>query len=260
MQQVAPSPPPLRRRLGPRARRRRARRPVRRLRAQDEVHGAALCEDVVPRDPRLVPVLAVDAQALDVVAVVALVAAAGGRDAQRLAGAAEVEGEVREPRAADEEGGLARHGVQAEHDPQQPGLHGAGVRVARQAGLAEGVVGLGEAARVLDGEVLPADEAEEVRGREGGLVARVEDHAVEGARGVGARREHHLEARGEGRLPARVGDERVDVVVGVEGVLPGKRFVVWWVYGWSAFSFLLSFSNPFPSFFSHRRVLKGTTQ
>lgn len=141
--------------------------------------------------------------------------------------AGEGEGEVGEPGAADEEGGLARHGVQAEHGPEQPGLHGAGVRVPREArGGAEVVVGLGEAADVEDGEVLAADEAEEVGGREGGLVARVEDHAVKGARGVRAGREHHLEPGREGGLAAAVGDEGVDVVVGVERVLPGESLVV----------------------------------
>lgn len=179
---------------------------------QNKVHGAALGEDVVPGDPGLVPVLAVDLEALHVVR---LVAAARRRDAQ-LPAAAEVDGQVVEPGGADQERRLAGHRVQPQHDPEDPALHGAGVAVARQAGGRGAVVRLGVPARVVDGQVLAADVVEQVRRREAGLVARVEQAVAEKG----------LEALDEDVGAAAQRHQRAQVVVRVERVLERQRLVV----------------------------------
>ncbi len=195
------------------ARRRRPGRPVGRLGAQDEVEGAAAGEDVVPGDPGPVPVPAVDPEGLDLVGV--LGPAAGSSDPQGLA-AAEVDGEVGEPGRADQERRLARDGVEADDGPEEPRLHGAGVRVAGQPARGRRVVLPGHGPADLHRQVLPARVVEQVRAPEAGLVARVEVAPVE----------QRPQAAGEVLPPAAVFDQGRHVVVRIERVLERQALVL----------------------------------
>lgn len=210
-------------RLARRTRRQLPGSPVSRLGAENEVHGPAAREDVLPGDPGLVPGDAVDGERLHVVGVLGEVL--GGN--HEGPAAAEVDCEVREPRRCDEERGLPRERVEPDHVPEQPALHGAGVRVAREAGGGGGVVGGRGGAAAAHGEVLAAREVVEVGRGEARLVAGVEERVAE-LRVVGAQAglEHGLEARDEGRGAAREGDERRHVVVRVERVLDRQGLVV----------------------------------
>lgn len=197
--------------------------PAGRLGAQHELERAAVSKNVVPAQPALVPLLAVDLERLDLVRVLG---AALARHLQRLA-AAEGNREVREPRRADEKGRLPRHGVQANHVPQQPRLHGSRVAVAGQAVARRAVVGLCDEAAALDGQVLAVDKVVQVRRREARLVARVEEGVSESAV---ARKDAGLKRLFETPHKRCVAvaelDEPGQVVVRVERVLPGERLVV----------------------------------
>jgi hypothetical protein len=57
---------------------------------------------------------------------------------------------------------LACQWVEPDHIPQNPGLHCAGVAVARDAGAVDAVVAFGGVAGVFDAEVLAVGEVEEV--------------------------------------------------------------------------------------------------
>jgi hypothetical protein len=63
----------------------------------------------------------------------------------------------------DEERGLAGHGVQTNHVPEQPGLHGACIAVTWKTGYAGVVVAFCNFAGLVDGAVLAVDEVVEVR-------------------------------------------------------------------------------------------------
>lgn len=214
-------------RLARRTRRQLARSPVDGLGAQDKVHRAAVREDVFPRDPGLVPGDAVDGERLHVVRILAEVL---GRDDERLPApfaVVKVDLEIREPRRADEERRLRRQRVQPDDVPEQPALHGAGVRVPRESGGGGGEVRARDGAGAAHGEVRAAREGVEVRRGEARLVPRVEERVAE-LRVVGAQagREHGLEARDESRGAAAERDQRRHVVVRVERVLDGQRLVV----------------------------------
>ena len=86
---------------------------------------------------------------------------AGSRDAQRLL-PSEIDGQGLEPRRVDKEGRLAGYGIQADHVPEEPGLHGACVAVAWEAGFAGAVVFFGDAAGARGGEVWAVDVVVEV--------------------------------------------------------------------------------------------------
>lgn len=74
---------------------------------------------------------------------------------------------------------------------------------------------------------MSVDEIVQVRGGETGLVSRVEDCAVESAvAGVDAWLEGHLEALHKGICSARVLNNGVQIVVGIERVFPWKSLVV----------------------------------
>ena len=86
---------------------------------------------------------------------------AGSRDAQRLL-PSEIDGQGLEPRRVDKEGRLAGYGIQADHVPEEPGLHGACVAVAWEAGFAGAVVFFGDVAGARGGEVGAVDVVVEV--------------------------------------------------------------------------------------------------
>lgn len=143
------------------------------------------------------------------------------------AAAAEVDGQVCEPRRSDEEQGRARHGIQADHVPEEPGLHGARVAVPRQPIRLGGVVRLGDVPASPDGQVLAARVVVQVGRCEARLVARIEDGVSERlvAR-VRARLKGRFEPLDEAFAPAHVLGHGAQVVVRVEGVFPRQRLVV----------------------------------
>lgn len=63
----------------------------------------------------------------------------------------------------DEEGGLPSDGVESDHVPEKPGLHGTGVTVSWKPTNASIVVAFGDAASLEHGAVLAIDVVEEVR-------------------------------------------------------------------------------------------------
>ena len=96
---------------------------------QHIIHRAAMRENVLPSHPRLIPVLAIDLQALHIVLRIAV--AACSCDIQALP-ATKIDIHT-EPGRHDQEGGLSCQWVQADDVPQQPGLHGPGVAVPGEA-------------------------------------------------------------------------------------------------------------------------------
>lgn len=200
-----------------------AGRPLGRPGPKDKLESATAGKNVVPGEPALIPLFAVDFERLHLVRV--LGAACRGH-LQRLA-PAQRDREIREPRRADEEGRLARHRVEPDHAPEQPRLHGAGVAIARQAVARRVVVRLGDEAAALDGEVLAADKVVQVRRSEARLVARVEERVPEGTvPREDARLKRLVQALDEGVVAGAEADERRQVVVRVERVLPGECLVV----------------------------------
>lgn len=169
------------------------------------------------------PAHAVDLERLDVKGI--LVATDGG-DPKPLA-PTQVDAQVGEPGIADEEEGLAGHGIEADHVPEKLRLHGAGIAVAGEAVGRGAEVGLCNVAAAQDGEVLAVDEVVEVGRGEAGLVGRVEDGVAEpGVSAVDAGPEGGLEALDKGVGPAAEADEVGKIVMGVEGILPGQALVV----------------------------------
>lgn len=105
-------------------RRHLARLPPRCILAQVKFNMSTILHEIVVLEPVLRPLLPIDLHALHIVP---LVQSSRG-DAQRLVS---VDGhvEVGEPWGSDEIHGLRDDGVHAEHLPQEPGVHGAGVAV-----------------------------------------------------------------------------------------------------------------------------------
>lgn len=98
----------------PRTRWRRTSRPVRGRATKHKVESSSVGKNVVPAHPALIPRLAIDLERLNIVNIFT---PAGGSDLERFA-TAQGDGQVSEPGRSDEEGSLARHGIQADHIPQ----------------------------------------------------------------------------------------------------------------------------------------------
>jgi hypothetical protein len=150
-------------------------RPPGRLFAQDKIKSPTIRKDIVPGDPRLVPSLAVDLQALYVDLVHLITATTSYK---QLLATSKIDAEPLEPWTANEKGSLACQWVQPNHVPQNPRLHGVGVTVTWYASCTSVIEALGCVARVLDTQVLSANEVKEVRCGCGGLVAWSEDRAA----------------------------------------------------------------------------------
>lgn len=135
--------------------------PFNRLPSQHKIQPPASRKHIIPLYPRPVPTLPIDPQTLHIIPVLLISARTSNQERLPLT---QIDLQPLKPRRSDEESRLAGERVQADHVPENPGLHCAGVAVARDARARGAVVGFGGVAGVFDGEILAGDEVKEVRG------------------------------------------------------------------------------------------------
>ena len=165
------SPPSHKSILRSRTRRQRPISPPNRLHPQHKIQPPSSRKHIIPLHPRLIPHLPIHPQTLHIIPIVLI---APRTSNQKTLPLSQIDLQPFEPRRPDEESRLAGERVQADHVPEDPGLHCAGVAVARDAGAVGAVVALCGVAGVFDAEVLAVDEVEEV----GGVVAGLEGQSV----------------------------------------------------------------------------------